>query len=52
MNDVITNNDLHQAVEGLCVVQYDVSAVYQSVGQQVDCCVYKLKTINTLTACF
>ncbi|KAI3357754.1 hypothetical protein L3Q82_016160 [Scortum barcoo] len=25
MNDVIANSDLHQAIEGLCVVQYDVS---------------------------
>lgn len=43
MNDVVAHGDSRRAIDGLCVVQ---------CGQQVDCCVYKLKTINTLTACF
>lgn len=45
MNDAISHSD-HWRIT-CCIVK----RVYQSV-QQVDCCVYKLKAINTLTACF
>lgn len=48
MNDVNTNQTIiyMEATEWLCLVQYSVSTVRWLL------CVYKLKTINTLTACF
>lgn len=48
MNDVNTNQTIiyMEATEWLRLVQYSVSTVRWLL------CVYKLKTINTLTACF